>query len=91
MGFLNPKKQEDEQLPGSGVSIDLDTKICPNCRREALPWEERCAECDEVPVPPDQVPATEMLLPPGLAKLAEENDEDGADDPVDHDEPPTAS
>lgn len=86
MGFLNPKqKQDDEQLPGSGRSIDLDTKVCPNCRREALPWEERCAECDVVPVAPDEVPAPEMHLPPGLAALAEEDDAD--EDDADEDPP----
>lgn len=80
MGFLNPKQnQDDEQLPGSGRSIDLDTKVCPSCRREALPWEERCAECDAVPVTREEVPATEISLPPGLAALAEEElAEDGS-------------
>lgn len=77
MGFLDPKQQQDdEELPGSGRSIDLETKVCPTCRREALPWEERCAECDVAPVPPDQVPASEVTLPPGLAALAEEDAEE---------------
>jgi hypothetical protein len=83
MGFLNPKQnQDDEQLPGSGRSIDLDTKVCPNCRRETLPWEQRCADCDVVPVAPGEVPAEDIPLPPGLAALAEEDDDLGdVDDP----------
>ena len=80
MGFINPKKQEDNQLPGSGVEVDLETRMCPHCRREALPWEERCATCDAVPVPPEQVPAEDVPLPPGLAALADDLEDELTDD-----------
>ncbi len=86
MGFLNPKQKQDDQLPGSGRSIDLDTKVCPTCRREALPWEDRCAECDVAPVPADEVPATEVSLPPGLAALAEEDAAEADPAPDDEDD-----
>ncbi len=93
MGFINPKKeQEDGQLPGSGVEIDLETRVCPHCRREALPWEDRCPECGEVPVAPEDVPAQEVALPPGLAALAALEDEDravGDDDTAPPDEADT--
>jgi hypothetical protein len=81
MGFLNPKqKPEDEELPGSGRSIDLETLFCPSCRRELPPWERRCPHCDVVAVPADQVPPAEVPLPPGLAALADLDDDELADD-----------
>ncbi|MCC5950172.1 MAG: hypothetical protein JJT89_17105 [Nitriliruptoraceae bacterium] len=77
MGFLDPKKLEDDaELPGSGV--ELDRLACPICRREAAPWEDRCPDCDVATVPPEQLEPTAVEAP-GLAALAEGlDDEDDA-------------
>ena len=85
MGILNKKSEDDDELPGSGMRVDLDTKTCPECRREALPWEDRCPECGVATVSPEDVPATEISLPPGLRALAEEEalDDDPDDGPED--------
>ena len=81
MGILNKKSEDDDELPGSGVRVDLDTKTCPQCRREALPWEDRCPGCDVATVSPEDVPATEIPLPPGLRDLEDDDPlDDGSDD-----------
>lgn len=79
MGIVSKRPEDDDELPGSGRRVDLGVKICPNCRREALPWEERCATCDIAPVAPDEVPATEISLPPGLRGLDDVDDGEDAD------------
>ena len=69
MAFLDPKKQqqEDDALPGSsGVHLDLDVRICPDCKREALPWEARCPACGVPTVAPSDVPASSFPLPAHL-------------------------
>ena len=65
MGFLDPNKlQEDDELPGgSGLHLDLDTKVCPECRREALPWQTECQDCHVPTVLRADVPAPEFALP----------------------------
>lgn len=80
MGLINRKQEDDDQLPGSGVSVDLDTKVCPSCRREALPWEDTCPGCGVATVAPEDVPASEVSLPPGLAALAAEERADADSD-----------
>lgn len=85
VGLINRKQEDDDELPGSGVSVDLDTKVCPSCRREAMPWEDTCPECGSATVAPDEVPASEIPLPPGLAAIAEEERNDRADTDADAD------
>ena len=48
MGFVtNDKKSGDEQQPGGGLglSMDLDLRACPECRREVLQWQDSCPDC----------------------------------------------
>jgi rRNA maturation protein Nop10 len=75
MAFLDPKKQqEDDELPGSsGLRLDLDLRVCPECRRESLPWQETCADCGVPTIAPKDLPAERFSLP--------DLDEDGEDDP----------
>ena len=81
MGFLTPKASgEDERLPGSGLHLDADPQRCPSCRVEVAPWQATCATCGLEPVPTSQLPAQEVDLPPGLASLAAELDEELADE-----------
>jgi hypothetical protein len=80
MGFLNPKQQEeDDLLPGSDLHVDLDVRICPNCRREALPWQTECPDCGVATVAPTAIPADSFPLP-GLSE-PEAGDEPRVDDP----------
>jgi hypothetical protein len=69
MGFLDPKRKDDEELPGSGLHLDLEVKRCPVCRRETLPWETTCPDCGVATVPADQLPARDEGLP-DLSHLA---------------------
>jgi rRNA maturation protein Nop10 len=78
MAFLDPKKQqEDDELPGSsGLRLDLDVRICPDCRRESLPWQDACPDCGVATVPPTELPAQRFALP----DLAIDGDEDQDDE-----------
>ena len=80
MGFLTPKpSNEDERLPGAGLNLDADPHRCPSCRREVAPWEERCRDCGEVPVPAAELPGQQVDLPPGLQAMADDLDAELAD------------
>jgi hypothetical protein len=75
MVFQSKKPSEENQkLPGGGLEIDLDRRMCSSCGRETPPWEERCRECGGPTVPPEQAPAQQFRLP------HLEDDEDDADD-----------
>ena len=81
MGFLDPKRDDDEDdaLPGaSGLHLDLDLKRCPACRRELPPWQERCEDCGEVGVAAASVPAATFALP-DLSHLDEDDGTEGPD------------
>jgi hypothetical protein len=69
MGFLNRNQQDDEELPGSGLHLDLDVRRCPQCRREAPPWQEDCPDCGVGTVPSRDLPPVEGGLP-DLSHLA---------------------
>lgn len=88
MGILNKKFEDDNELPGSGVRVDLETKACPDCRREALPWQTRCEDCDVPVIRQDELPATGVDLP-GLAALLDDEptDDDRLDEDVQDDAP----
>jgi predicted amidophosphoribosyltransferase len=55
--------KEDEALPGSGLEVDLDRRVCPDCGREAPPWEEQCRDCGVATVAPEDAPAATFDLP----------------------------
>ncbi len=83
MGFIDPKKGDEDDgggLGASGLHIDLDLKRCPACRRELTPWEDRCPDCGEAGVRSDQIAADTFALP-GLAP--EPSDGGGAVDTPD--------
>jgi hypothetical protein len=86
MAFLDPKKQDDDELPGSsGLELDLDIRICPECRRESLPWQQECATCGVPTVAPAALPAERFVLPDlgdgsdddTLGEATDETDDDG--------------
>lgn len=66
MGFLDPDrhKEEDGELAGSsGLHVDLETKVCPACRREVLPWERICPDCGVTTALPRDLPPQAVALP----------------------------
>lgn len=80
VAFLDPKKlEEDDALPGSGVHLDLEVTVCPDCGTEAPPWEDHCPDCGVATVDRSQIRPPSFDLP-GLAELAEDDasDEVGA-------------
>jgi hypothetical protein len=88
VGFLSGRKQEDDdELPGSGLHLDTEVKICPACRREALPWQATCAECGVATVTADQLPASEL---PHLDLSTLGDDAPEAQDEDDQGQPPGA-
>lgn len=80
MPFVTKRGGGDEDDgAGSGQRFslegDLDPLACPVCRRELLPWQERCPEDGATPVPRSQLPPVDDPL---LARLlAEEDPADG--------------
>lgn len=87
MSFLDPKQQQDDdELPGTGLRLDLDVKACPSCRREALPWEKVCPDCGVPTVAATELPPRSFPLPHLDADDEEAGDDPAggpADDPVD--------
>ena len=65
-----------EILPGSGLEVDLDRRVCPECGRESPPWEAECRDCGVTTLPPEQVPSAED----GVAHLLDHLDEPDGDD-----------
>lgn len=64
MVFQSKRPSEDNQvLPGGGLEVDLDRRMCPGCHRETPPWEAECRECGAATVPPEQAPAPTFRLP----------------------------
>lgn len=80
MGFVTKRSGGGEEDGGGGAGErlslhdDLDPLVCPVCRRELLPWQERCPEDDAAPVPRSQLPPADDPL---LARLLAEEEQDG--------------
>jgi hypothetical protein len=79
MGFLDPKQQDDEELPGSGLHLDLEVRRCPQCRREVPPWQEACPECGIGTISARDLPPAGSGLP-DLSHLAGDDEPTGAGD-----------
>jgi hypothetical protein len=76
MGFLNRKQEDDQELPGSGLHLDLEVRRCSQCRREVAPWQEACPDCGAGTVPARDLPPLTGGLP-DLSHLASDEDTDG--------------
>ena len=64
MAFLNPKDmEEDDTLPGSGLQLDLEVTVCPECGREAAPWQKACPDCRVATVGRTQIAPPSFDLP----------------------------
>jgi hypothetical protein len=56
MGLLARKNEDDEERPGSGLSLEIDTRVCPTCRRELPPWQTVCPDDGTTAVAPADLP-----------------------------------
>ena len=64
MAFLNPKDiEEDDALPGSGLQLDLEVTVCPQCGREAGPWQKTCPDCEVATVGRTEIEPPRFELP----------------------------
>lgn len=77
MGFVtNDKKTGDEQQPGgSGLSMDLDLRACPECRREVPEWQDTCPDCGVQAVARTSIGAVMPDIPAHL--LLDDEEQDG--------------
>lgn len=75
MGYLTPGRKKDDEDPGggSGLHLDLDERVCPECRRTLPPWQDRCPDDGAVGVAPTSLPSA---IPPPPAHLLEDEPED---------------
>lgn len=83
MGYLDPKHENDDpESPGLG--LDLETRVCPECGEEALPWHAECEACGVPTVHLRDIPAPRFELPglelDGYEGLTDEADGEGAAD-----------
>lgn len=82
MGFLTPDEKDDEEQPGpgAGLSLDLEVKACPSCRRDLPPWQGTCPDCRVPAVRRAELPPDErgLALRPEdvLANLADADPDD---------------
>lgn len=56
---------------GDELGLDLELRACAVCRRELLPWQDRCPEDGGEGVPRDQLPPP---VDPLLRRLLEQDD-----------------
>ncbi|HUH06798.1 MAG TPA: hypothetical protein VML96_03225 [Egibacteraceae bacterium] len=74
MGIFAKDPSKEEQPGGSsGLHLDLDELICPDCRRALLPWQRSCPDDGATAVPRAAVSRTD--LPPPPPHLLEPDDE----------------
>lgn len=79
MGFLTRRNDGgDEVRPGQGLELDLDPRVCATCRRELLPWQERCPDDGGAAVAPSALPP---VADPRATRLSEELEGDDPTDP----------
>ena len=79
MGFVtNDKRGGDEGggSGGSGLELDLDTRVCADCRRELLPWQDTCPDDGGAAVKPGDLPPPPDPLADRLASMLDDEDED---------------
>lgn len=67
-----PESDPEEPGGGDGLSVELDTRVCPTCRREFPAWNTRCPADGTLTV------RVEELAPPDdplLARFRDRPDE----------------
>lgn len=61
--------REEQEAPARSVpalEFDLDLRRCGVCRRELLPWQQRCPDDDGPALFPHQLRARDDALRPGV-------------------------
>ncbi len=67
MPFVQRRRTDDEEAgDATGLSIPLDERACPTCRRTLHPWQDHCPDdgAEAVAVadlPPRSVPPAHLL------------------------------
>ncbi|HEY8338446.1 MAG TPA: hypothetical protein VIK95_01180 [Egibacteraceae bacterium] len=76
MGYLTPRRKRDDEDPGGGTSLhlDLDERVCPQCRRTLPPWQDRCPDDGAAAVDRTALPPPIPPPPPHLLEGLEEDD-----------------
>lgn len=62
--FARDPRREEQPGGGSGLEIDLDTTVCPTCRRELHPWEETCPDDGAAGVAREALQRPDLPPPP---------------------------
>jgi hypothetical protein len=62
--FAKDPRREEQPGGGSGLEIDLELTMCPECRRELHPWQERCPDHDLAGVPRGSLTRADLPPPP---------------------------
>lgn len=78
MGLMAKRTEDDDEKGGGGSSpwVDLGLRVCPECRRELMGWEERCPADGSEGVAQGQ--SQGGGIPPVPAHLLDESDPDPA-------------
>lgn len=84
MAFLGrQQKDEDDDLGGDRVSLDLDDLVCPTCGRDLPPWVDTCPDDGTAAVPrsstTDRTPEIPAHLLEGLDDLPVPSSDDQPD------------
>lgn len=78
MGIVDRNSQDDDgALGSSGLHLDLNTKACPECRQEVMPWDTACPDCGVATVDSTNLPAASFELP---SLAFDDEADDGSDD-----------
>lgn len=85
MGFVFKRGGGGEDDGGGGgehtsLDLGLDPLACPVCRRELLPWQERCPEDDVAPVHRSELPPADDPLLARLLAMEADDATPSADD-----------
>lgn len=67
------RPQDDEPGDAGALPLDLDTRVCPDCRTEVPAWRTHCPEHGTPTVPLEQLPPERDAL---LERFLRDEDED---------------
>jgi hypothetical protein len=72
MGMFAKKQRADEPgQVGDGLEVDLQLRVCPECRRELHLWQQRCPDDGAPAVEAGTLPRSD--LPPVPSALLDDD------------------